>query len=144
MKKRMHWDIPMVDTLINMMYSLNLPLKFQETNKLEITDITKDNFYIIRESYKGTCPFYKILENGIFAPNVTVYMIDFQEISVSSEDGEQENSLIGSSDLQYPDIRYFNNDLLDLDSSIFNIPSDNKLDFTMSISDDRDDLPSMY
>lgn len=139
MKKRMHWDIPMVDSLIKMLYSLNLPLKFHETNKLDITDITKNNFYIIRELYKGQCPFYKILESGISSPNVTIYVLDFRETTNSSVDEEQGTSLIGSSDIQYPD---FNNYLLDLDSSLFNITSDNKLD--LSISDDREDLPSMH
>lgn len=72
-------NIPMLGRVIDTLYDLYLPFKFHETKRLDIKDVIKDKFYLIRENVNLPFPFLEVLEHENPASNYTVYLIDSED-----------------------------------------------------------------
>ncbi|KAJ8961916.1 hypothetical protein NQ318_021535 [Aromia moschata] len=56
------YKVPLIDKILLLTYNLHLPLKFFETNRLDITDKLENKFYLINGPWRTYFPFLEILE----------------------------------------------------------------------------------
>ncbi|KAJ8982314.1 hypothetical protein NQ317_006659 [Molorchus minor] len=69
--------VPLIYRVLGLTFSLHLPLKFFETNRLEITDQLDNRFYLITGLWRGHLPFLEILEAQKVSTIYTIYVVDY-------------------------------------------------------------------
>ncbi|XP_044258835.1 uncharacterized protein LOC123007536 [Tribolium madens] len=67
---------PLIQRVINLVYSMCLPVKFFETGRLELTDKLHERFYVITGPWSGPFPFLEVLEIRRMSTMSTIYVID--------------------------------------------------------------------
>lgn len=88
--------MPIVNKIINLIYKIDLPLKFFETNRLEITDKLRNKFYLIHGKWQAPFPVFKELEESPVSTVYTIYVVDYS-FEAMRFGCETENSMVSES-----------------------------------------------
>ncbi|XP_063909826.1 uncharacterized protein LOC135127312 [Zophobas morio] len=67
---------PLIQTTINLIYNMCLPVKFYETGRLEFTDRLNERFYVINGPWNEPFPFLEVLELRRMSTLSTIYVVD--------------------------------------------------------------------
>ncbi|CAG9854044.1 unnamed protein product [Phyllotreta striolata] len=68
---------PLIQTILQLIFDVYLPLKFFELARLEITDKLNNQFYLIFGEWKEPFPFLEIFQSEKLSPRKTIYVVDY-------------------------------------------------------------------
>lgn len=85
-------QMPISGKILKLVYNCHLPLKFYETNKLDVTDKLENKFYLIDGQWKDDFPFHENLEGLPLSTTYTIYVVDYSfEVKYDDESSGMSN-----------------------------------------------------